>query len=54
MKKNLQTTAKKATLTLHKETIRQWVTGGARIHIPIGFADDTTPIYMDYDDTLGG
>jgi hypothetical protein len=39
-------------LTVHKETLRQLeapelrgVAGAARIHIPIGFADDTTPIY---------
>jgi len=47
MKKKLQsTTAKKSSLlTLHKETLRDWVTGGVRIRIPVGLADDTTPIY---------
>jgi hypothetical protein len=56
MKKKLQrTTAKKATvLTLHKETLRHWVSGGIRIHIPVGFQDDTTPIYSWVDDTMGG
>ncbi len=29
--------------------LRHWVAGGVRIHIPIGFADDTTPIYADAD-----
>jgi hypothetical protein len=55
MKKKLEkTTAKKAAvLTLHKETLRHWVTGGVKIHIPIGFADDTTPIYAEGDDTGG-
>jgi hypothetical protein len=55
MKKKLQkTTPKAALLTLHKETLRYWVAGGSRIHIPIGFQDDTTPIYADADDTTGG
>jgi hypothetical protein len=56
MKKKLQrTTAKKsALLTLHKETLGSWVTGGGRIRIPVGFAEDTTPIYRDADDTSGG
>jgi hypothetical protein len=54
MKKKLQrTTAKKAAvLILHKETLSQWVIGGSRVHIPVGFADDTTPIYGDVDDTI--
>jgi|tagenome__1003787_1003787.scaffolds.fasta_scaffold16134529_2 hypothetical protein len=46
-------------LALHKETLRllgisdlQGVAGGAgRIRIPIGFEDDTTPIYADMADT---
>jgi hypothetical protein len=39
-------------LTLRKETLRllegselRAAIGGARIHIPIGYADDTTPFY---------
>jgi hypothetical protein len=56
MEKKLQrTTAKKsAVLTLHKETLRHWVTGGIRARIPVGVADDTTPIYSYVDDTMGG
>ena len=52
--------AKKAsTLTLRTETLRRLddahlprVAGGARLRVPGGFADDTSPLY--YDDTLGG
>jgi hypothetical protein len=38
-------------LELRKETLRQLqrVAGGTRIRIPIGFGNDTTPIY-DYVD----
>ena len=43
-----------SSLTLRKETLRrlgsselQGVAGGVRIHIPLGYADDTTPIYDD-------
>ena len=43
---------KTSSLTLRKETLRrledsalQRVAGGAKIWIPVGHADDTTPIY---------
>ena len=49
-----QSMKKASFLALHKETLRllgtsdlRDVAGGARIHIPIGYADDTTPIYAD-------
>ncbi len=53
--------AKKAsTLTLRTETLRRLdhahlprVAGGGRLRVPIGFADDTTPLYDD-NDTTGG
>jgi len=54
-----QFTEKARFLALRKETLRrlgtsdlQEVAGGAsRIRIPIGYGDDTTPIYADVDDT---
>jgi hypothetical protein len=54
MKKALQRTRTKkpAVLTLRKETLRHWVTGGSRIHIPGGFDGNTNPIYIWVDDTL--
>ena len=53
--------AKKAsTLTLRTETLRRLddahlprVAGGARLRVPVGYGDDTTPIY-DTNDTTGG
>jgi hypothetical protein len=49
---------KTGALALHRETLRllgsselQGVAGGARIHIPVGYADDTTPVYSYVDDT---
>jgi hypothetical protein len=51
MEKNQQ---KAKGLALRKETLRlldpselQAVAGAGRIHIPIGYRDDTTPIYGD-------
>ena len=45
-------TRKTSLLALRKETLRQLedsvlqgVAGGARVRIPIGLAEDTTPIY---------
>jgi hypothetical protein len=45
-------------LVLRRETLRRLdasdlerVAGGGRIRIPIGWADDTTPIYSWVDDT---
>ncbi len=45
-------------LVLRRETLRRLeasdlerVAGGLRIHIPVGFADDTTPLYRWVDDT---
>ena len=56
MEKRQSKTKKTSGLTLHKETLRrlkrselQRVAGAGRVHIPIGFADDTTPIYS-YED----
>ena len=54
-KKHSTAKQKTAALRLRTETLRrlddselQTVAGGAgRIHIPIGFEDDTTPIYAD-------
>ncbi len=43
-KQRVQTNEKPRPLTLQKETLRLAV-GGLRIRIPIGYADDTTPIY---------
>jgi hypothetical protein len=49
---------KTGVLALHRETLRllggselRGVVGGGRVHIPIGYADDTTPIYSWVDDT---
>ena len=57
LEKKQPKTKQKLPLTLRTETLRrlegsqlQGVAGGARIRIPVGFADDTTPIY---DDTTG-
>jgi hypothetical protein len=54
MEKKTSKVSQKATLGLRKETLHQLddsqmqaVAGAGRIHIPIGFADDTTPIYKD-------
>ncbi len=48
-----------STLTLRTETLRRLddahlpgVAGGGRLRVPIGFANDTTPLYDD--DTTGG
>jgi hypothetical protein len=59
MKKNRLTIQQKTNaLALHRETLRQLesaklqaVAGGGRLRVPVGYADDTTPIY---DDTQGG
>jgi hypothetical protein len=52
-KKPLKTKQKTSSLGLCKETLRQLekpelrhVGGGAKIWIPVGFADDTTPLYV--------
>jgi hypothetical protein len=53
MEKNLKTKQEKTSpLAVRKETLRrledsalQGVAGVAKIWIPVGFADDTTPIY---------
>lgn len=58
MEKKLSTAKPKATsLGLQTETLHrleashlQRVAGGSRVRIPLGYADDTTPIY---DDTAG-
>lgn len=51
-KKPLKTKQKTSSLALRKETLRQLekselqhVDGGAKMWVPIGRADDTTPIY---------
>jgi hypothetical protein len=51
---------KASSLTLHKETLRmlgtselQGVAGMGRIRIPVGYRDDTSPIY-DTNDTTSG
>jgi hypothetical protein len=51
-KRQLKTKRKTSALALRTETLRrledsalQGVAGAARVHIPLGFADDTTPIY---------
>lgn len=51
MKKKELKTKKTCLLELRKETLRQLqrVAGATRIRIPIGFAEDTAPIY-DYVD----
>lgn len=53
-KKKPQTKQKTNALALRRETLRQLeesdlreAAGGGRIRIPVGFADDTTPIYSD-------
>lgn len=55
--KKKQQMIKKSALTTHKETLHllwkeelRGVIGKSRIHIPIGYQDDTTPIYDDRDD----
>lgn len=57
MEKKRSMPKKTTFLGLHKETLRrlddsqmQAVAGGGRVRIPVGIADDTTPIY---DDTTG-
>jgi hypothetical protein len=57
MKKNRLTIQQTNALTLNRETLRQLessklqtVAGGGRLRVPVGYADDTTPIY---DDTQG-
>jgi len=54
MEKKQSTAQQKATLRLRTETLRRLadsellgVAGGATLRIPIGFEDDTTPIYAD-------
>ncbi len=56
-KKHSQARQKATSLTLRTETLRQLddshlkeVAGGGRLRVPVGFADDTTPLY---DDTAG-
>jgi len=51
-KKQPKTRQKASPLALRRETLRslgdselQGVAGGARIYKPVGFDDDTTPIY---------
>jgi len=51
-KKQAKTKQNTSPLALHRETLRrlenselQGVAGGARIYKPVGFDDDTTPIY---------
>lgn len=57
-KKPANADPKKTSLRLQTETLRrlddarlQGVAGGGRIRIPVGYADDTTPVYGD--DTTG-
>ncbi|MFL6260014.1 MAG: hypothetical protein ACJ76Y_09905 [Thermoanaerobaculia bacterium] len=56
MEKNQLKTKKSSRFAFHKETLRrledselQGVAGAARTYKPVGFAEDTTPIY-DYVD----
>jgi hypothetical protein len=56
-KKHSKAKQKAAMLRLQTETLHQLddlrlktVAGGGRIRVPVGFADDTTPLY---DDTAG-
>jgi hypothetical protein len=58
MKKKQLKPKKAGPLILNKQTLRvlggpelQEVVGRMRIHIPVGYAPDTTPIYGDGDDT---
>lgn len=46
-------------LALHRETVRNLgdgslrkVAGAARVHIPLGYGDNTDPVYSWSDDTL--
>lgn len=55
-KKQLEEKQKTASRMLRKETLRrlddaqlQRAAGGARLRVPVGFADNTTPIYDDTD-----
>jgi hypothetical protein len=55
-KKRLTPNQKTSLLALRRETLRrlgnselQEVAGAARVHIPLGYAEDTTPIYS-YED----
>jgi hypothetical protein len=55
--KKKQTQQQTPTLSLRRETLRrlddeslQGAAGGGRLRVPVGFADDTTPLY---DDTTG-
>ena len=56
MEKKNSKAQKTASLGLKRETLRrlddsqmQAVAGGGRLRVPIGYADDTTPIYGDTD-----
>ncbi|HEX6899012.1 MAG TPA: hypothetical protein VF789_04835 [Thermoanaerobaculia bacterium] len=51
MKKQQIPKPKTTELALQKETLGllRGVVGMSRIHIPIGYEDDTTPIYRDED-----
>jgi hypothetical protein len=56
MKKQQTSKPTPAPLTLRRETLRQLAgaelagaVGGVRIWKPVGFADDTTPIYEEVD-----
>ena len=56
-KKQTKTKQKASPLALHRETLRrlesselQGVVGGARIRVPVGVADDTTPIYSEVEE----
>lgn len=60
MKKASNLKQKRSSLALQKETLHrldrsqlQGVVGGVRMWRPVGFADDTTPIYDWVDDTNG-
>lgn len=55
-KRYLKKNQKATSLTVRTETLRrlddtklQEVAGGGRLRVPIGIADDTTPIYGDTD-----
>jgi hypothetical protein len=47
-KKQAKAKQKASLLVLHRETLR--LAGASRGRIPIGFADDTTPIYSEEDE----